>query len=292
MASRLTKQIPVYASWLPDPESSFIDAFTINCNNMSIYASPPYSIIWRMLQKIHEECNSNSSALDNTIMVYKDHGTRNLTTYNHSHSNQSETSTLSETSDVGLFNPEPVSSTTSISSDAQAIISAAWRNTTKTKYNSTFKRWTNFCSKRNINSLQPNTVNITEFLTEEFKRGLSYNSLVSARSALGHCLSCDIIHHSTVSAFLKRVYNLRPPTPEHFAIWNVITLLSHIQHQDISTFYGITKKLAALFMILVGTRINTLVHLKVTNMYITDTEVTFTFDEFLKTLDVIIKKSH
>ena len=130
--------------------------------------------------------------------------------------------------------------------------------------------------------MQPNTVHIIEFLTDEFKRCLSYNSLVSARSALGHCLSCDIIHHSTVSAFLKRVYNLRPPTPEHFAIWNVITLLSHIQHQDISTFYGITKKLAALFMILVGTRINTLVHLKVTNMYITDTEVTFTIDEVLK----------
>ena len=154
-----------------------------------------------------QESNSNSSALDNTSVVYKDYGACSLTTYNHSQSipqtswNQSETSTLFETSDVGLINLEPVSSTTQISSDAQAIISAAWRNTTKTKYNSTFKRWTNFCSKRNINSLQPNTVNIIEFLTEEFKRGLSYNSLVSARSALGHCLSCDIIHHSSLYIF-------------------------------------------------------------------------------------------
>ena len=206
-----------------------------------------------------QESNSNSPALDNTIMVYKDHGTRNVTTYNHSQSipqtswNQSKTSTLSETSDVGLINLEPVSSTASISSDAQAIISAAWKNTTKTKYNSTFKRWINCCSKRNINSLQPNAVNIIEFLTEEFKRVLSYNSLVSARSALGQCLSCDIIHHSTVC-----------------------------KHKDISTFYDISKKLATLFMILAGTRVNTLVHLKVTNMYITDTEVTFTFDEVLK----------
>ena len=55
-ASRLAKQIPVYASWLPDPESSFIDAFTINWNNIFIYAFPPFSIIWRMLQKIQEEC--------------------------------------------------------------------------------------------------------------------------------------------------------------------------------------------------------------------------------------------
>ena len=35
-------------------------------------------------------------------------------------------------------------------------------------------------------------------------------------------------------------------------------------------------------MILAGTRVNNLVHLKVTKMYITDTEVTFTFDEVLK----------
>ena len=33
-----------------------------------------------------QESNSNSSALDNTIMVYKDHGTCNLTTYHHSQS--------------------------------------------------------------------------------------------------------------------------------------------------------------------------------------------------------------
>ena len=69
-----------------------------------------------------------------------------------------------------------------------------------------------------INSLQPTTLNIKEFLTEEFKRGLSYNSLVSARSVLGHCLPCDIINHSTVSTFLKGAYNLRPPKPKYFAI--------------------------------------------------------------------------
>ena len=35
-------------------------------------------------------------------------------------------------------------------------------------------------------------------------------------------------------------------------------------------------------MILAGVKVNTLVHLKVTNMYNTHTEVTFTFDEVLK----------
>ena len=54
--SRLSKQILIYASWLPDPEPSHIDAFTINGNNMFIYTFPSFSIIWRVLQKLQEEC--------------------------------------------------------------------------------------------------------------------------------------------------------------------------------------------------------------------------------------------
>ena len=77
------------------------------------------------------------------------------------------------------------------------------------------------------------------------------------------------------------IYNLRPPTSKYLAIWDGNTL-SHIQHKGISAFIDITKKLAMLFMILAGLRVNTLVHLKVTNMYITATEVTFTFDKVLK----------
>ena len=45
-------------------------------------------------------------------------------------------------------------------------------------------------------------------------------------------------------------------------------------------------------MILAGTRVITLVHLKVTNMYITDTEVTFTFDEVLKHSRPNYKEKH
>ena len=128
--------------------------------------------------------------------------------------------------------------------------------------------------------MQPNTGNIIEFLTEEFKKGLTYNWIVSTRSILSHYLPCDITNYSTVSTFLKGVCNLITPAPKYFAIWNVNILLSHMQHKE--TFYDTTKKLAALFMILAGARVNTLVHLKVANMYITDTEIIFTFDEVLK----------
>ena len=108
--------------------------------------------------------------------------------------------------------------------------------------NKIFKRWINFCSKESINSLQPNTVNISVFLPEEFKRCLSYNSLVSVRSALSHCLPYDFINHNTVSTFLKGVYNLRPLVLNCFANWDLNTLLSHLQHKDISVLCDIAKK--------------------------------------------------
>ena len=44
----------------------------------------------------------------------------------------------------------------------------------------------------------------------------------------------------------------------------------------------VKKKLVCLFMLLSGSRVNSISHLKITNMYLTDTECTFIFDNVLK----------
>lgn len=51
-ASRLNKQIDSFASWKPDPDALFIDAFNRNWNMLNFYAFPPFSVISQMLQKI------------------------------------------------------------------------------------------------------------------------------------------------------------------------------------------------------------------------------------------------
>jgi len=51
-ASRLNKQCPVYASWRPDPDAMFVDAFSANWNNFFFYAFPPFSLIGKCLEKI------------------------------------------------------------------------------------------------------------------------------------------------------------------------------------------------------------------------------------------------
>ena len=44
----------------------------------------------------------------------------------------------------------------------------------------------------------------------------------------------------------------------------------------------VSRKLVSLFMLLSGSRVNSISHLKITNMYLTDTECTFVFDDVLK----------
>ena len=45
---------------------------------------------------------------------------------------------------------------------------------------------------------------------------------------------------------------------------------------------NLSRKLVCLLMLLSGSRVNSISHLKISNMYLTDTECTFVFDDVLK----------
>lgn len=51
-ASRLNAKVGQYASWKPDPNALFVDAFSSNWKNYSFYAFPPFSLILKTLHKI------------------------------------------------------------------------------------------------------------------------------------------------------------------------------------------------------------------------------------------------
>lgn len=54
-ASRLTTQLPVYASWRPDPMAKYTDAFTMNWGEIKGYAFPPFNLVSRVLQKVLQD---------------------------------------------------------------------------------------------------------------------------------------------------------------------------------------------------------------------------------------------
>ena len=57
-ATRLTNQLPCYASWRPDPHAVVTDAFSINWSRVKRYAFPPFNLIPRTLTKVIKD-NAN-----------------------------------------------------------------------------------------------------------------------------------------------------------------------------------------------------------------------------------------
>ena len=51
-ASRINKQLDCYASWRPDPNALFVDAFSEPWTRFYGYIFPPFSVIGRVLRKI------------------------------------------------------------------------------------------------------------------------------------------------------------------------------------------------------------------------------------------------
>ena len=54
-ASRLNTQLTRYVSWKPDPGAEFVDALSLQWNDIQFYAFPPFCLIGKCLQKISED---------------------------------------------------------------------------------------------------------------------------------------------------------------------------------------------------------------------------------------------
>ena len=85
-----------------------------------------------------------------------------------------------------------------------------------------------------------------------------------------------------VKKFKKGLFKLRPPKTKYHAIWNVNILLNCLENMNTDSDIDVGRKLACLYMLLSGSRVNSISHLKITNIYLTDTECTFAFDDALK----------
>jgi hypothetical protein len=51
-ASRLNTQLEKFCAWKPDPDASFIDAFSIDWSEYKCYMFPPFSLLGRCVKKV------------------------------------------------------------------------------------------------------------------------------------------------------------------------------------------------------------------------------------------------
>ena len=114
-----------------------------------------------------------------------------------------------------------------------------------------------------------------DFLAEEYKKGLSYSALNTARSALSsfillkHEPGFAFGKHPLVIRFIKAVHNLQPPVCRYTDTWDVDIVLSYIRRMDPVRYLSLkdlTLKLVMLLGILSIARAQGLRYLSLDNM--------------------------
>ena len=169
--------------------------------------------------------------MEHTELVPNDSSKYNKNTNNIQHSTSTitrekqQTSTVPKTKASCIPFIEQHIRTQDITELAKEIILASWRTTTKNRYNTTYGKWQEFCSEKNINSIQPTVNGVISFFSLLYHQGQGYRSICNARSVLNNITYLpefsDISQHPLIKRFINGIFNLRPPQPRYAEIWDV-----------------------------------------------------------------------
>lgn len=101
---------------------------------------------------------------------------------------------------------------------------------TWSQYNSSLEKWKTFCKDNNWSPEEKIVEHYLEFLTSLYDKGLSYNTINTARSALsssyGKIDGVAIGEHRLIVDLLKGISRLRPIQPRYNITWDPDKVLS------------------------------------------------------------------
>lgn len=243
-ASHLNTQLPVFCSWNDDPESSFVDAFTLDWIKYYNYIFPPFSMVGHCVKKI---ITDKADVLfigpiwpiqPWFVQVMKLNRPSVCTYRSEKHvvtTVQRQSSPSREFTELdGMSSIRKHLQDTGISEKkTSAIIMASWISGTQKQYKTYIRKWFLYCNKRKTDRFHTSVELVLDFLTCLYNSGLSYSALNSARSALSvFGLTFDngpVGKHPLVVRFLKGVFNLRPTIHNDVNIWDVSIVLSYLK---------------------------------------------------------------
>ena len=171
------------------------------------------------------------------------------------------------------------------------IISASWKDSTKRQYKVYIKKWESFCKQRNLNKLKTKAENVLEFLSDLFYNGnAGYSVINTARSALASFLTLEndshtVGSHTTISRFMRGVFHLRPPVSRYTKTWDVGIVLNYLRKLYPATklpLKDLTHKLVMLLALTSAQRVQTLYHMNLDKMNLTDKNMECVLDKKLK----------
>ena len=181
-ATRANTQLRKFVSWIPDPQSAAIDAFSVQWSDPLSYAFPPFSLIMRCVQRIRkserENFASNPSMEIQTLVPPPVFSPMRSTPT----SSEFRDDTTSPIQPEGLEAPTEHKQVDSsrlatvrqcfskyqVSERVSKIVFVSWCSGTESQYKSCWGKWHSWCMEREISPVSCNLNFVLEFLTDLF----------------------------------------------------------------------------------------------------------------------------
>lgn len=161
------------------------------------------------------------------------------------------------------------------------LISSLAENTIK-QYNSTYKKWWEFCGGNDVFNAEPNK--IMEFLNAEFEKGSNYNTLNQHRSAINTLLQST--DDPSITRFMKGVFRLRPVFPRYNETWDPNPVLDYFESLvplNTLPLEKLTYKLVILLALTTSQRVQTLTKIKLSNIKYFKEKIEINIPDIIKT---------
>lgn len=166
------------------------------------------------------------------------------------------------------------------------IMMASLAKNTLNQYSSVIKSWWFFCKNNNLNIYDVNIDKVISFLTLKIKKGASYSTLNTHRSALSMILGSNITSNDCVNRLLKGAYRLNPPKPKYNSTWDTKQVLNYISNfypYDTISLVDLSYKTCTLLVIATAQRMQTISLIKLKNITIQNDAITIKITDLIKT---------
>lgn len=147
---------------------------------------------------------------------------------------------------------------------------ASISHSTLKQYSVSLKLWWDFCLSNNLDVYEFSVNWTLKFFTELYRKGASYGSLNSARSALSLIICSEIGVNKQIKRFFKGLHNLRPSRLKYDSTWNPAIVLDYLRElppNDTLSLEQLTYKLVTLLALITAHRVQTLSLIKVENIH-------------------------
>lgn len=154
------------------------------------------------------------------------------------------------------------------------------------QYDSVFSRWWKYCNNQGQDPLSFHLKSVISFLTTLVKKGLSYSSINTHKSALSLIIDIPDNQQYIFKRFLKGIYSLHPPKPKYSFTWDtsvVIKYLENLYPLETLSLEKLSYKLVMLLALTSAHRLQTLSLIKIDNICIKPSVIEITIPDNIKT---------